>query len=220
MSDEFSQCYARFQEAITVTGPDIRFNAKEKERRIIFTLEIPYPFLKDVHKIVQEGIACSTATSGENFLTGSNDGKSSSSATSPKEDQASTPSAAKLFSYIDLVEKCTFGGCFAFNDDPNIRKEIDSALMKIAYNISLQYKKTKGRARKDLDERVRKFHVMEGQAKTIQEFYNKIESLHSRIEVLQDELQEWKSRCKNLEEEKERIYEEMVLAAKQSEKKT
>ena len=115
MSDEFSQCCARFREAITVTGPDIRFNA------------------------------CSTATSDEKFLTGSNDGKASSSATSPKEDQASTPSAANLFSYIDLVEKCTFGGVFAFNDDPNIRKEIDSALMKIAYNISLQYKKIRSR---------------------------------------------------------------------------
>ena len=33
--------------------------------------------------------------------------------------------------------------------------------MKIAYNISLEYKKTKGRARKELDGRVQKFHVME-----------------------------------------------------------
>ena len=60
-----------------------------------------------------------------------------------------------------------------------------------------------------LDERVRKFHVMEGQAKTIQEFNNKMESLQDEIGILHDELQEWKSRCKNLEEEKKRIYEEM-----------
>ena len=51
--------------------------------------------------------------------------------------------------------------CFAFSDDPNIRKEIDTALMKIAYNISLQYEKkqnkeNKGRARKELEERVRR----------------------------------------------------------------
>ena len=125
------------------------------------------------------------------------------SVTSPKEDKASCSSVAKQFTYIDLVEKCTLGECFAFSDDPNIRKEIDSALMKIAY-ISLQYKKNKGRARKELEERVRKIHVMEGQAKTIQEFYNKMESLHDEIGILHDELQEWKSRCKNLEEEKER----------------
>lgn len=104
-----------------------------------------------------------------------------------------------------MVEKCTFGECFAFSNDPNIRREIDSALMKIAYNISLQHKKTKGRARKELDERVRKFHVMEGQVKTIQEFYNKMESLHDEIGILHYELQEWKSRCNNLEEERERV---------------
>ena len=220
MSDEFSQCCARFREAIRVTGPDIRFDGREKQRRIIFTLEIPYPFFKDAHKIVQEGIACCTDNSGENSLTGSNYEKPSSSTTSPKEDNASSSSVAKQFTYIDLVEKCTFGECFAFSDDPNIRREIDSALMKIAYNISLQYKNTKGRARKELDERVWKFHVMEGQAKTIQEFYNKMESLHDEIGILHDELQEWKSRCKNLEEEKEKIYEEMVLEAEQSERKT
>ena len=153
-------------------------------------------------------------------LTGRHYGKTSSSATSPNEDETSPSSTAKQFTYVDLVEKCTFGECFAFSDYPKIREEIDSALMKISYKISLQYQKTKGRARKELDERVRKFHVTEGQAKTIQEFNNNIESLHGEIGILQDELQEWISKCKNLEEEKERIYAEMVLEAKRSERKT
>jgi hypothetical protein len=142
MSDEFSQCCARFKEAIRVTGPDIRLDGRELERRIIFTLEIPYPFFKDAHKIVQEGIACSTATSGENSLTGSNYMESQVLRL-----QAQKKTRHHLHrppnNYIDLVEKCTFGECFAFSDDPNLRKEIDSALMKIAYNISLQYKKPK-----------------------------------------------------------------------------
>ena len=47
-----------------------------------------------------------------------------------------------------------------------------------------------------------------------------MESLHDDIGILHNELQEWKSRCKNLEEEKEKIYEEMVLEAEQSERKT
>ena len=47
-----------------------------------------------------------------------------------------------------------------------------------------------------------------------------MESLHDEIGILHDELEEWKARCKNLEEEKERIYEEMVLEAKKSERKT
>ena len=94
-------------------------------------MEIPYTFFKDAHKIVQEEIACSTATSGENSLTGSDYEKPTSSTTSLKEDGASSSSAAKQFSYIDLVEECTFGEFFAFSDDPNIsRKEIDLALMK------------------------------------------------------------------------------------------
>jgi len=46
---------------------------------------------------------------------------------------------------------------------------------------------------------------MEGQVKTIQEFYNKMESLHDEIGILHYELQEWKSRCNNLEEERERV---------------
>ena len=45
MSDEFGRCCARFKDAITITGPDIRFDRREKDRRIIFTLEIPYLFL-------------------------------------------------------------------------------------------------------------------------------------------------------------------------------
>ena len=100
-SDEFSQCCAPFKVAIRVTGPDVRFDGREKERRIIFTLEIPYPFFKEAHKIVQEGIAGSTDQSGENSLTGSNYEKPSSSATSPKEDKASSSSVAKQFTYID-----------------------------------------------------------------------------------------------------------------------
>jgi len=66
------QCCARFKEAIRVTGPDIRFDRREEQRRIIFTLEIPYPFFKDAHKIVQEGIVRATDNSDENYLTKSN----------------------------------------------------------------------------------------------------------------------------------------------------
>ena len=71
MSVKFSQSSTRFKEAVRVTGPDIRFHGRGKER-IIFTLKIPYPFFKDAHKIVQEGIVCSTDTSAENSSTESN----------------------------------------------------------------------------------------------------------------------------------------------------
>ena len=136
-----------------------------------------------------------------------------------QESEASSSLVAKQFTYIDLGKKCTFGECFAFSSDPSIKKLIDPALMKTAYNISLQTKETKGRARKELKEEVQKFQVMERQAK-IEKFNNKKESLYGEIGILHDELQEWKSRCKNLEEEKGNIYEEIVLEAKQSERKS
>lgn len=54
---------------------------------------------------------------------------------------------------------------------------------------------------------------MEGQTKSVQELYHEIENL-------QDELQEWKLKYKNLKVDKERIYEKMVLAVKQAESAT
>ena len=39
------------------------------------------------------------------------------------------------------MEKCTFGHCFAFSDDENIRVGIEEGLLNIAYKISLDYKK-------------------------------------------------------------------------------
>ena len=178
-------------------------------KRVLFTLEIPYPLLREWHKVVQEQNVLSTSTSGEDSSIGSEERE----ANSPSTSAAENPLGVKRFSYIDLVEKCTFGQCFAFSDDENVRSEIDAALLNIAYKISLDYKKTKGRARKELDNRVRKFHVMEGQAKSVQELYQEIRNI-------ENELQEWKSNYKNLEVEKERIYEEMVLAVKQRENKT
>jgi len=166
MSDAFKQCCARFKESVIVTGPEKGYEAKEKERRILFTLEIPYPFFKEVHQVFQEGFVSSTATSGENSLT--EHGGCSwwmarfSSANAEGNDLSATfaSSGTKRYTYTDFVEKCIFGEFFAFSDDQIIRKQIDVALLKISYRVSKQYTKTKGRARKALDERMWKFHVM------------------------------------------------------------
>lgn len=192
MSDAFSQCCARFKEAIIVTGPEKGYEAKGKERRILFTLEIPYPFFKEVHLVFQEGFVSSTATSGENSLTEHGGGARFSSANAEGNDLPSTfaSSGTKRYTYTDFVEKCIFGEFFAFSDDQIIRKQIDVALLKISYKVSKQYTKTKGRARKALDERMRKFHVMEGQAKSVQELCNEIKNLR-------DELQELRSKYEN-----------------------
>ena len=103
--------------------------------------------------------------------------------------------------------------CFVFGDSENVRSGIDVALLNIAWKISLDYKKSKGRTRNEWDNRVRKFHLMEGQTKSAHELYQDIQNI-------QNELQGWKKAYENLELEKERIYEEMVLAVNQRENET
>lgn len=103
--------------------------------------------------------------------------------------------------------------CFVFGDSENVRSGIDVALLNVAWKISLDYKKSKGRTRNEWDNRVRKFHLMEGQTKSVHE-------LHQDIQNIQNELQGWKKAYENLELEKERIYEEMVLAVNQRENET
>lgn len=103
--------------------------------------------------------------------------------------------------------------CFVFGDSENVRSGIDVALLNVAWKISLDYKKSKGRTRKEWDNRVRKFHLMEGQTKSAHELYQDIQNI-------QNELQGWKKAYENLELEKERIYEEMVLAVNQRENET
>lgn len=103
--------------------------------------------------------------------------------------------------------------CFVFGDSENVRSGIDAALLNIAWKISLDYKKSKGRTRNEWDNRVRKFHLMEGQTKSAHELYQDIQNI-------QNELQGWKKAYENLELEKERIYEEMVLAVNQRENET
>ena len=103
--------------------------------------------------------------------------------------------------------------CFVFGDSENVRSGIDVALLNIAWKISLDYKKSKGRTRKEWDNRVRKFQLMEGQTKSVHELYQDIQNI-------QNEQQGWKKAYENLELEKERIYEEMVLAVNQRENET
>ena len=54
---------------------------------------------------------------------------------------------------------------------------------------------------------------MEGPIKPVHELYQEIENI-------QNELQDWKKAYEDLELEKERIYEEMVLAVNQKENET
>ena len=92
-----------------------------------------------------------------------------------------------------------------------MREEVNETLLKIAGGVAQLYKRSRGRARIDLDERVRKFHLFEGEIKQIAEF-------HEEIKSIQYELKEWKEKCVNLEEEKEKIYKEMAKVLEEKEK--
>ena len=48
---------------------------------------------------------------------------------------------------------------------------MNETLLKIAGGVAQLYKKSRGRARMDLDKRIRKFHLFEGEIKQISEFH-------------------------------------------------
>jgi len=188
MSDEFGKSSLRFKQDIAFSEPEMSYAAKANINKIIFALDVPFPLLKEWHKILSS--KPSEAASGENFWTGSEDEQGSSTQGTPKLD------------YVDLLEYSILCGLFAFTDDRSIRDEISVHLSKLAGNVVQLYKKTKGRARKELDERVKKIHVHEGQVKSVRE-------LLKEMEFMRDEIEEWKAKYKDLEEVKEEMYHEI-----------
>ena len=197
MSDEFSECSSSFKRQIALNQPEIRYAAKADVNEVIFAVDIPFPLLKEWHKILASSRA--EGTSGQNFSTGSRD-----------EQYGSTENSRKI-DYVDLLEHCIPCGLFAFTDDESIRNEISVHLSKLAGTVVQLYKKTKGRARKDLDEKVKKFHVCEGQVKSVREF-------HEEMESMRDEIKEWKAKHKDLEEATKEIYQEMIVSLTENRK--
>lgn len=106
-------------------------------------------------------------------------------------------------SYVDFLEQCIPGQLFAFSDDQKIRKDIDNNLSKIADIIAQMYKKARGRAKKELDSRCRRFNIFEGQTRSVQE-------LEADVGHLKSELENWKDKYENLEKAKEELYNEMI----------
>ncbi|XP_028417141.1 uncharacterized protein LOC114541415 [Dendronephthya gigantea] len=202
MSDEFTrEIRSSFERAVVVSQPDLSYAAKEKVRDIICTLVLPYPLIKKWYDIVQNvgGI------------------EESSNPKNPDEnnDVSNCQCKHNRVTYVWLVEKCIAGGLFAFTDDEVVRNEIDINLSKIASSVYQLYKKTKGRARKDLDERVRKFHVFEGQTMSVIKLREELNNVHNELNNVNDELTEFRKKYENLEKEKEKLYNEMATTIKQ-----
>lgn len=89
MSDKFSKSSLRFKQEITVSEPEIRYLAKATSPEIIFAVDIPFPLLKDWHRILVSLLDKQTLTSNENLSTGSGDEQASSGSLRLKEDEKS-----------------------------------------------------------------------------------------------------------------------------------
>ena len=193
MSDNFTKNCWSFEEKIRVAEPELRYASKEHARNIVCSLEIPYPLLKKWHGIVQGYIEAESSRKKSSQQETLVDSTSSNSApTLP-----SMVEQGKSVTYVDLAEYCIPGGFFVFTKDEKVRNKVDVSSSKIAGVVSQLYKKIRGRARRDLDTRIRKFHVFEGETKSIKEFCEEIKGVR-------DELNEWKKKYINLEEEKEK----------------
>ena len=74
--------------------------------------------------------------------------------------------------------------------------------MKAAYS-----KAKGGREKKELDSRVRRFHILEGMAISVKD-------LERENEIIHDELKNWRENFNNLKE-KEKLYREMLSVLEQ-----
>ena len=188
MSDLFSaRDKQKLREAVEVCAPDFRYASREKVRKIVCAIKIPYPLLKIWNSLVKN--EC--------------DGHGRDFVQEPLHSVATPVAVATGMSYIDLLEHCIPSCLFAFSDDVDVRKSINNNLTKIADIVAQLYKKTRGRARMQLDNHSRKFNVFEGQTKPLKQ-------LEADVQRLKTELENWKVKYDNLEEAKKELYKEMT----------
>lgn len=105
--------------------------------------------------------------------------------------------------FVDLLEWSVPGNAFVFITDDEVRSKINENIRKIAGSVFQKYKTTKGRARKELDERNRIYHVREGEIKTVEQWREEIGSLRN-------EVVEWRKMYVDLEKAKEEIFNSLI----------
>ncbi|CAB4015823.1 Hypothetical predicted protein [Paramuricea clavata] len=98
--------------------------------------------------------------------------------------------------YIDLLEATIPGGCFVFSHEESVWKEVDDNLARIADFMAQLYRKSKGRYQQDVDDKVKKFHVFQGQNKEVAKFKAEISKVKDELEFqstkLQEEIDDWR----------------------------
>ena len=101
--------------------------------------------------------------------------------------------------YIDLLNSSVVDGWFTLRRDC---QRINELLRKKASMVRQAYKKTAGKKRQELDEKVFKLSVRRMETESL-------EALKAEVENCQNELEEWKRKYVDWENEKKELYDNM-----------
>ena len=184
--------YSIFKWKLSLEEPSLAYAAKANARPVLFVVGIPYPLFK----LWQE------------YMVKQHEMHKAAEVDKPGEKEDHCPNQGNL-DYVDLFELSMPGSSFAITTDKTIRSEVNASLRKLAGMVKPAYNKAKGgHKRKELDSCIKRFHLFEGMTISVKE-------LQKENEKICDELEKWKKSYKNLHEEKEKLYLEMVSAVEE-----
>jgi len=185
-----------------IESPSLAYSAKAVTRNIVLAVDIPYPLLKlwnDFIKTQKNHGHDSTCDNGEPSCSTSSN--------------LHMHEAHIKLSYVDLFEFSVPGNAFAISSDEKIRLEVNESLRKICGKVQCEYAKAKGtRKKEELNSKQKRFHIFEGQTESVME-------LRQEISIIEDEMAKWRKSYSNLQEEMNKLYNEMCQALEEKDAK-
>lgn len=155
---------------LSIESPSLAYAAKAVTRNVILAVDIPLPLLRAWSEFLK------TQKAGNQFAT--------------KTCSGSYDNPITLFSYVDLFEYSIPGNTFAISTEKDVRSEVNESLRKLASAVQDLYSKAKGgRKREELNSKVRRFHIFEGQTASVEE-------LRRENNLMRDEIDEWKKKLR------------------------
>ncbi|CAB4041448.1 Hypothetical predicted protein [Paramuricea clavata] len=92
----------------------------------------------------------------------------------------STSNYTGKFAYTELLESCIPGHSFAITSEEAVRLHVNESLRKLASQVNADYGRSRGRKRKDLESRAKKFHILDGKTVSVAEMKHKTKIAHDR----------------------------------------
>lgn len=179
---------AYLQWKLSIATSSLAYAGKSTAKNALFAVDIPYPLLRAWYSLVVLKKPLQ----------------------SPSEATTSVPILPN-YTFIELLEYSIPGHSFAISRDNNIRSEVNKSLLRLASKVHMEYYSTRGRKRMALDSRSKKFHIFEGQVISV-------EKLQQECQMIYDEQEKWKNKCKNLESDLQKLYSEMEIALNEKDK--